>query len=106
VEYLIRVVARLIMRLRSAHWDVVTGAVLHSECRGGIGCPVAEVSYIYKVMGQEYEGVTTKPFILDRSGKLYAEHFPEGQQLVVRINPQNAASSILLENEQPNPWLR
>jgi len=105
VEYLIRVVARLIMRIRSASWRTVNGTVVYSECRGAIGCPVARVSYKYEVKGQEYEGVTTKPFIFHSSGELYAEHFLEGQQLVVRVSPQSAARSILLENEQSNPWL-
>jgi uncharacterized protein DUF3592 len=105
VEYLIRVVARLIMRIRSASWRTVNGTVIYSECRGAIGCPVARVSYKYEVKGQEYEGVTAKPFIFHSSGELYAEHFPEGQQLVVRVSPQNAARSIVLENEQSNPWL-
>jgi uncharacterized protein DUF3592 len=106
VEYLIRVVGRLYTRIRSASWDPVDGTVIHSQCRGVVGCPVTYVSYKYQVEDQEYEGIATKPFILRSSGELYARHFLAGQQIVVRVNPHNPASSVLLENEQPIPWLK
>ena len=106
VEYLIRVVARLIMRIRSVHWAAAKGTVIHSQSRGGLGCPVTDVTYKYEVSGETCEGVNTKPFIFDRSAKLYAEHFAAGQQVTARVNPQNASKTVLVDKEQPNPWLK
>src|SRR5260370_4874160 len=76
IEYLYRVVTRMIKRLESSAWPVAKATVRSSSCpRAGYGCCVAKVYYTYLVDGEHYANVNEKPFIIRNSGENYVKSF-------------------------------
>jgi hypothetical protein len=101
VEYLFRVVGRIIKRRGSGTWPVVKATVTRSVCPNAMyGCDVAEVYYTYRVDGELYTGVNEKPFISHSSGEDYLNHFAPGTEIAVRVKPGNPSVSIVAERDQ------
>jgi hypothetical protein len=100
VEWIFRVVARLIQEIRTAAWSIspakVTGAFAR---RVGYGCDKAEVNYTYRIDGKTYMGRNVKPFIFLNSANSYAEQFPKSKEISVRVNPRDPSSSRLLDSD-------
>jgi hypothetical protein len=101
IEYLYRVVTRMIRRFGSSAWPVAKGNVRSSACPGaGYGCYVAKVYYTYRVDGEHYAGVNEKPFIIRNSGENYVSRFARGTEFTVRVKPQDAAVSLVRDGDQ------
>jgi hypothetical protein len=101
IEYLYRVVTRMIKRFGSSAWPIAEATVTSSSCpRAGYGCDVAEVYYTYRVDGELYTGVNEKPFIVHNSGENYVSRFAPRTELTVRVKPQDAAVSLVRDGDQ------
>jgi hypothetical protein len=95
VEYLFRVVARMVKRRGSGTWPIAKGTVTSSACaNASYGCDVAEVCYTYRVDGELYAGINQKPFILHNSGENYAGRFAAGTAITVRVKPGEPSASV------------
>lgn len=100
VEYFIRVFARLIQRWNARSWEIVTAEVTASSYRkGGLGCAVADVGYMYKIDGEVYIGTNSVPFIIDSSAKDYIERYSPKSEMVIRVKPGKPESSLVREDD-------
>jgi Protein of unknown function (DUF3592) len=101
IEYLFRVMARMIKQRGSGTWPVARATVTSSSCpRAGYGCDVAEVYYKYRVGGELYTGLNEKPFIIHNSGENYISHFGPGTEFTVRVQPKDPAVSLVRDGDQ------
>ncbi len=101
VEYLFRVMTRILKRRGSSAWPVAKATVTSSACpKAMYGCDVAEVCYTYRVDGELYTGINEKPFISPSSGEDYVSRFAPGTEFCVRVKPQDLAVSIVREGDQ------
>ena len=94
VEYLFRVIARMIKRRGSGAWPVAI-----------YGGAAAEVYYTYRVDGELYTGVNEKPFISHDSGGNYVSNFAPGREFTVRVKPGYPLVSIVREVDQNNSFI-
>lgn len=96
VEFLVRVVMRMVRIFRSRSWPTVTGQVTDSRYqKAGYGCDVAEICYKYRVYGELYTGMYVKPFISSMRGEDYVARLPVGTELVLRIKPGEPSVSVM-----------
>ena len=106
VEFLVRVVMRMVRLFRSSAWPTVTGKVTASTYqKAGYGCDVAEISYKYRVDGELYTGMYVKPFISSVHGEDYVARLPVGTELVLRIKPDEPSISIMDKQGLASPTL-
>jgi hypothetical protein len=95
VEYLVRVVMRIVQLLRSRSWPTVTAQVTSSfYVKAGFGCDIVEIDYKYRVNGQSYTGMHKKPWF-GAWGDEYAARFPRGTELVVLVKPGEPSVSVM-----------
>src|SRR6266571_6183782 len=88
VEFLVRVVMRMMRIFRSSSWPTVNGKVTASTYQNaGYGCDVAEISYKYRVDGELYTGMYANLFISNVHGEDYVARLPVGTELVLRVKP-------------------
>ncbi len=98
VEFLVRMLIRVIRLLRSRHWPVTTGRVVAADFpRATFGCDVATVCYEYVVDGGKHVGTYNKPFVSRDSGVEYAAQIIKGMDFKVRFKPGNPAVSVPFE---------
>lgn len=96
VEFIVRVVMRMVQIFRSSSWPTVTGKVTDSTYqKAGYGCDVAEISYKYRVDGELYTGMYVKPFISNVHGEDYIARLPVGTELVLRVKPGKPSISVM-----------
>jgi hypothetical protein len=96
VEYLVRVVMRIVQLLRSRPWPTATATVTSSSyVKAGFGCDIVNVSYKYRVNGESYAGVYKKPLFLGSFYRNYVTRFPSGTELIIRVKPGNPSISIM-----------
>jgi len=101
VEYLFRVMTRMLKGRGSRAWPVAKATVTSSSCpRAMYGCDVAAVYYTYRVDGELYTGTNEKPFISPSSGEEYIGRFAPGTEFSVRVKPQDPTVSIVREGDQ------
>ena len=101
VEYLFRVVVRMIKWRGSGTWPVAKGTVTRSDCpKAMYGCDVAEVYYTYRVDSELYTGINEKPFISPSSGEDYVSRFVPGTEFDVRVKPEDPSVSTVREEDQ------
>lgn len=97
VEYLVRVVMRLVQVLRSSSWPTVSGkvnaAVYHQQ--SGLGCNSVEIFYEYHLDGRVYTGSYKNPFIFPVLAERYVARFPNGTELVLRAKPGKPSISVM-----------
>jgi uncharacterized protein DUF3592 len=95
VEYLVRVVMRIVQLLRSRSWPTVIAQVTSSfYVKAGFGCDIVEIDYKYRVNGQSYTGMHKKPWF-GAWGDEYAARFPRGTELVVLVKPGEPSVSVM-----------
>ncbi len=100
VEYLVRVVMRIMQLLRSHFWPTVPAKVTNSfYVKAGFGCDLVEIHYKYRADGQSYTGTYKKPWF-GSWGDEYAARIPRGTELIVRTKPGEPSVSIM-EKESP-----
>lgn len=101
VEYLYRVIVRVIRTRGIAHWRTVEATVNGSACPSATyGCHVAEVCYEFRLDGEPYTGIDEKPFIFHDSCESYAERFSPGVEIVIRLKPGDPSVSYVREVDQ------
>ena len=65
VEWIVRMIAKLVNRVRSSSWPQVQGIVTAVRCeRAGYGCHLADVHFDYEYQGAEFSGLHEEPFIM------------------------------------------
>jgi hypothetical protein len=106
VEFLVRVVMRMVRVFSSRSWPPLTGEVTASNYQeAGYGCDVAEICYKYRVDGELYTGVYVNPFISSMRGKEYVARLPVGTELVLRIKPGEPSISVMDRQGSASPAL-
>lgn len=100
VEYLIRVIIRLVRRWNAKSWTVVTAEITAASYRaGGIGCAVADIGYRYEIDDQVHIGTNSVPFIFSSSAREYVEHCSPNSQIVIRVKLGSPALSVVREDD-------
>jgi hypothetical protein len=98
VEYLVRSVLGIIQRVRARSWPIVDACITSSSCpRASYGCHVAEIQYDYTAGGEGHWGTHKKPFLFLASGEAYTKRLSPGVRGLVKYNPKEPASSILID---------
>jgi len=102
VEFLYRLVVSLLKSRRSINWSRAEAEVMSSQCpQATYGCDVAEIYYKYRVDEKLYVGIHQRGFVSNNSGMDYADKFPTGRKIIVRVKPGDASVSVLQEEDQP-----
>ncbi len=85
--YVLRVLVRAWKRTRTSSWELLTARVAEASCpMMPLGCPVAEIVYVYVVLGETYSGLASVPFIWQSSADLYVQQHPPGALISVRVS--------------------
>jgi hypothetical protein len=101
IEYLVRVVIRLIRALRARSWPTERATITETGYRpGGFGCAVADLAYEYSFAGKLYPGTNANPFMWTSSAKDYSGQYSSGDEIIVRVNAKKPESSVMLEQDQ------
>jgi|SRR5580698_6999306 hypothetical protein len=101
VAYLYKSLSRLYLARDCATWRLIEGSVTHSAgLPGGFSCPRAEIVYIYDVNGHTEGGLSDRPFLLPTSAKSYADRFPKGKNVRIRVSPIDPSRSVLRDQDQ------
>ncbi len=84
----------------SRAWPVVSGLVVTVPSPADGTSSTTEVLYTYTVEDKTYKGVHAKPFYFRSSANEYANRFPEGTKLVVRVMKNDPGVSFVRDEEQ------
>ncbi len=97
IEWIVRMVANTIRRMRSRSWPVVTATVTSSRCeQAGYGCHVADINFDYSFATEDFSGLHKEPFLVHDLAKDYVRRFPADCETPVRVNPANPSKSFLV----------
>jgi hypothetical protein len=95
IEWIVRMVAKVIRRIQSHRWPVVDGVVTRSLCsRALYGCHVADVHYDYSFEDVEYSAFHEEPFLMHDSGEEWARSVRIGSKILVRVNPHDPSQTV------------
>jgi hypothetical protein len=101
IEFFYRALVRMWKIRGVSNWPLAKATVTSSACPTAfLGCPVAEIYYIYLVNGEKYTGLHKRAFIVQGSGELYADLFPPSKEISIRLKPCDPATSLVLEDDQ------
>jgi len=101
VLYLIRVSIRFWRRRGTSSWMLQQANIENiSRSLATWGCPLAEVTYVFKVGDETYSGSDEIPFIWRSSAEAYVHRHPKGSTLVVRVKPGDPETSVLNVGDQ------
>jgi hypothetical protein len=96
VEWLVRVVMRLVQVLRSNSWPTVSGKVNAADYqKATFGCDLVAILYEYHLDGHVYVGSYKNPFISPLLAERYVARFPNGTELVLRVKPGKPSISVM-----------
>jgi hypothetical protein len=100
VEYLARVLCRLVRGWNARRWKIVRARITGSAYPGsGFGCAVADVAYTYEINGRTYSVRNSEPFIFNKSAQNYVElHLPNAH-LPIRVKPDDPNVSVVRERD-------
>jgi len=88
IEWLIRMIAKIVRRVNSQSWPVVKATVTSAAYRNaGYGCDTTELHFDYSFDDQEYSGLHEEPFIMGAVAKDFALDYPAGAIIKVRLKP-------------------
>ena len=100
IEFIFRSIFRFFRARVSKSWPIVAAeATSTSYLPGGFGCAVAEITYQYRLRGELYTGMNTKPFVLDSSAEQYLKEHPTGSRLLLRVNPLTPDVSVVQDRD-------
>jgi len=86
--YLFRILLSTWRRVGASSWEMLTATVAEASCpMMPLGCPVAEIVYLYVVTGETYSGIASIPFIWQSSAELYAKLHCTGTPIQIRVDP-------------------
>jgi len=95
IEWIVRMVAKIIRRVQSHAWPAVEGIVTNAQCpRAHYGCHVADVHYDYSFEGVEYSTFHEEPFLMHDSGQEWARSVCIGSKIHVRANPRDPSQTV------------
>jgi hypothetical protein len=93
IEWIVRMIAKLVHRLRSLSWPVVDATITSSNCpRAGYGCHVADIHYDYEFAGEAFSGLHEEPFLMHSLGQDYVLDHPINSHARIRV--KQAAPSV------------
>ena len=96
LEYLFRMTVLTIKRRGSDTWPVAKAIVTGSAFpKGGPGCYVAEVDYIYRVDGERLVGTNKMSFLFRSNREIYIKDFVTGKEFTVRVKPDDPTISVV-----------
>ena len=101
VVYLVRAVILFFRERLADAWSIAEADVVEARPPIGVSFPDATVVYAYKFEGEFYSGRSTRPFLLPRSAKAYAERFAKGQKVMIRVKPGDVERSMMRAEDQP-----
>lgn len=97
IEWIIRMIVMSARRIKSLSWPVVTATVTNSvHSRASYGCDTADIHFDYSFGDQDFSGFHEEPVLLGESGQAFAQRFPEGAQIKVRVKPSNPDTTVAL----------
>jgi hypothetical protein len=100
IEFVVRVIVRLLRARGSRSWPVITAKVTGTNYRpGGVGCAVADITYHYRLDGVLHTGTDANPLVWDSSAKNYLEDHPPGSELLVRVKPGCPDLSVVRQKD-------
>jgi uncharacterized protein DUF3592 len=91
IEFLVRVCIRCMKLLRSRNWPVIKATVVSAERKNA---SLAEIHYRYSLNGKSFAAVYKIPFFVVDAGD-FARRFERGDELKVRVNPDDPSVSVL-----------
>lgn len=96
IEWLYRTVSRLVLRMRSTRWPVISATVSRTYLpKDKCACDSVLVRYRYFVAGQKYRAIHKEPFMIDRPGS-FMRQYPPGKEITVRYHPHDPSRSVAL----------
>ena len=99
VVYLVRMAIRLIKGRGSDQWPSENATVYSSQTSDLFPGGLAEIVYSYSHKGQYFSGTHEKRFLSYFEATRYVAGFPKGMQIVVRVKPGHAKTSILCDDQ-------
>jgi len=97
IEWLVRMIVKIVRRIKSLSWPVVTGTVTNARCeRAAYGCHVADVHFDYTHQENEFSGFHEEPFLSHGVGEDYVRRFQKGITISVRVKPRNPKVTVAL----------
>ena len=95
VEFLYRVIAGFLSRIRSRRWPAISGSIIRSKYRKAhYGCDLAVVRYKYFVADQRSTAAHKEPFLMSGTG--YVQNLPSGTPITIRYKPDDPSRSVAL----------
>lgn len=98
IVYSVRAAIQLFRSHRARSWLFVKGEVTTSQQAKGSICRLAELTYSYRVDGELCTGTLEEPFLVS-SPSVFADHYPPGAQIIVRVKPGNPETSFVREDD-------
>src|SRR5262245_55245094 len=98
VDYLARALA-LVKGRGSDQWPSENATVYSSQTSDLFPGGLAEIVYSYSDKGQYLSGTHEKRFLSYFEATRYVAGFPKGMQIVVRVKPGHAKTSILRDDQ-------
>jgi hypothetical protein len=87
--------------IRSSSWERRSASVDHSaELYPGWGCPSVKVYYQTPSNGSSLQESNEIPFCFYFSAKAYARAFSVGQQITVRVDPNQLLRTLFFQTDQ------
>jgi len=97
IEWIVRMIAKLIHRMRSRSWPVVDAMITSSDCpRAGYGCHVADIHYDYEFAGEAFSALHEEPFLMHALGRDYVLDHPVNSRARIRVKPGSPAVAVFL----------
>ncbi|MGA2847791.1 MAG: hypothetical protein ABSE46_02260 [Terracidiphilus sp.] len=97
VEWLVRMIVKIVRRINSRSWPVVETIVTASVySKAGYGCDTTDLHFDYSFDGQEYSGLHEEPFIMADLAKDFALDYPAGANIKVRLKPSRPYVTVAL----------
>jgi hypothetical protein len=86
-----------VRRIKSLSWPVVHATVTNSvHNRASYGCDTTDIHFDYSFEGQDFSGFHEEPVLFGGSGKEFAQRFPAGTQIKVRVKSSNPDTTVAL----------
>ena len=97
VEWLVRMVVKIVRRINSRSLPVVTATVTAAVySKAGYGCDTTDLHFDYSFDGQEYSELHEEPFIMGARAKDFALDYPAGASIKLRVKPSQPDVSVAL----------
>lgn len=101
IAYVYRIIVRRLRMRRGRSWPATTASVASTSWSSGVlGCPSAELVYIFDIRDSTFGGLDDKPFLSPSAAEAYTLRFARGNSLIVRFKPDDPNVSVVLDRDQ------